>query len=684
MKVIVVMILNNAKDIKLGSIDVDRVYVGTNIVWERYKGLPREYQQVEYLQSDGNQYITTPFYYDEGGIGTPPIYNIKCRCCINGNYSIFGRYRCFNLTGSSGKLRFYGYYEQQNIITNIDIGNTLNDWELRDKNLYCNEVVQNSTPDYFDNIYHVGAGDYIYLFARNNGDHIDDNGGTCKVANFYVSAKNPNTGKITEICNLIPCYRKSDSKPGMYDMVNKTFYTNEGTGEFKVGVDVVNELSPVYKIVGNTSNIPMLKGVKEIDITSLGKSSTPFIGHRRYDDTDDTGMSANIQNETDSVFGNYIYVQEGGGIYHDISIFTEWSAKIRICDFMSYSTPNRGYDLINTFENNNMRIVYKDYFGEELYIIPQDTVASPVIYDNPFGFVVSEDDELHITSAPDGYKSIIDWLRNDKGVADFSSEGREFWLGVKDGYFYLFIEGYPICKQIYTKPIDKLNVGWLNTRSNRNYVAGTGILKFEFYNKFIFPIPEIPPIYHRVEYLQSDGYQYINTGLTFNTGDYHYIVDCSIDNHNGNQMFGMKVWYDHGVDVYNDHYQLIDTNTYVYDTSILTGERVTFTIDRPTKTIYADTDTIHESYTSPADFSPNSSVYPVILFGCWSSWNDRFSAGGAGKMYSFKYYSNNELKIDLIPCVRESDNVPGMYDLLTGNFLTNSGSGNFTAGPIIY
>lgn len=34
--------------------------------------------------------------------------------------------------------------------------------------------------------------------------------------------------------NLIPCVRKSDSKPGMYDTVSKTFYTNTGTGEFIV------------------------------------------------------------------------------------------------------------------------------------------------------------------------------------------------------------------------------------------------------------------------------------------------------------------------------------------------------------------------------------------------------------------------------------------------------------------
>ena len=40
------------------------------------------------------------------------------------------------------------------------------------------------------------------------------------------------------IRNFIPCYRKSDDKPGMYDTVNDTFYTNAGTGEFVVGGDV--------------------------------------------------------------------------------------------------------------------------------------------------------------------------------------------------------------------------------------------------------------------------------------------------------------------------------------------------------------------------------------------------------------------------------------------------------------
>lgn len=41
-----------------------------------------------------------------------------------------------------------------------------------------------------------------------------------------------------EIINLVPCYRKSDGEIGMYDLVSKTFYTNQGTGTFTKGEDV--------------------------------------------------------------------------------------------------------------------------------------------------------------------------------------------------------------------------------------------------------------------------------------------------------------------------------------------------------------------------------------------------------------------------------------------------------------
>ena len=38
--------------------------------------------------------------------------------------------------------------------------------------------------------------------------------------------------------DYVPCYRKSDSVIGLYDLVSKTFYTNQGSGTFTKGGDI--------------------------------------------------------------------------------------------------------------------------------------------------------------------------------------------------------------------------------------------------------------------------------------------------------------------------------------------------------------------------------------------------------------------------------------------------------------
>lgn len=55
--------------------------------------------------------------------------------------------------------------------------------------------------------------------------------------------------------------------------------------------------------------------------------------------------------------------------------------------------------------------------------------------------------------------------------------------------------------------------------------------------------------------------------------------------------------------------------------------------------------------------------------------------GGERKISAFRYYDkSNALKCDLVPCYRKSDGVIGMYDLVSGAFFTNAGSGSFTKG----
>lgn len=54
-----------------------------------------------------------------------------------------------------------------------------------------------------------------------------------------------------------------------------------------------------------------------------------------------------------------------------------------------------------------------------------------------------------------------------------------------------------------------------------------------------------------------------------------------------------------------------------------------------------------------------------------------------GNIYRQRAYQNNVLVGDFIPAIRNSDNVVGMYDAVSGTFFENQGTGTFTAGPVI-
>lgn len=185
----------------------------------------------------------------------------------------------------------------------------------------------------------------------------------------------------------------------------------------------------------------------------------------------------------------------------------------------------------------------------------------------------------------------------------------------------------------------------------------------------------LPKEYQQIEYLQCTGTQYINTGLTY-SGTYYYTVDCEINDENDNEMFGMDHYYSHSVFVWRSIYQIGTDRYNIVNTGISAGQRVNIIIDQSTKTISIDS----LSHTFTGDFYPINSVYPVLLGAYWSSWSDSIFGYGKGKIYSFKYYESGKLVRDMYPCIRKSDNKPGMYDIITNQFFTNSGTGEFITG----
>ena len=205
--------------------------------WE-YNPLPSEYQEVEYIESTGTQYISPGITTDSG------VY----------------WYAKFSIT----KLLGDGYEHYNTIIgqtglPQIAIG--YNVWSVG------NRYISIPFAPVADTIYEATLNeDGLGSLYINNQDTTlkrtgvvsprilsNDSGGT--YAKLY-SAKFINRTTNDAIANFIPCYRKSDNVAGLYDLVNSEFYTNRGTGTFIVGEDVSLAYSQVAtQVTSNTQVI---------------------------------------------------------------------------------------------------------------------------------------------------------------------------------------------------------------------------------------------------------------------------------------------------------------------------------------------------------------------------------------------------------------------------------------------
>ena len=196
--------------------------------------LPPEYQQVEYLESSGNECIDT-------GINatTTLVTSIDFAVTAQTSYAnlafIFGAY-----IPSTGTIPKTAYSAALASSTSIRVPNS---------NLFNNVTVPAMAAGVKHNLsYKFGSIKFdgtqkatysgtastpahIYLFRRNYNNTVDL-GIAIRIYSVTIEDTSNRYGEF------IPCYRKADNKPGMYDIVTQTFYTNAGTGEFTVGNNV--------------------------------------------------------------------------------------------------------------------------------------------------------------------------------------------------------------------------------------------------------------------------------------------------------------------------------------------------------------------------------------------------------------------------------------------------------------
>ena len=201
--------------------------------------LPSEYQEVEYIESTGTQYINTNYVHKSNT-------KISLDCNVkddapNAFSALFGaRKRNYSSNAMSFFIRFHNIYQPAycrsgaetagyNMIYNADInivaeGQTIT-WT------YLQDTFSITTTGTADDGYNP-----MFLFNINTdisaGATVDTSWSKMKLYSCVISENG------TEMRNFIPCYRKSDGVIGLYDIIGETFYTNAGTGVFLKGNDV--------------------------------------------------------------------------------------------------------------------------------------------------------------------------------------------------------------------------------------------------------------------------------------------------------------------------------------------------------------------------------------------------------------------------------------------------------------
>ncbi len=203
----------------------------------------------------------------------------------------------------------------------------------------------------------------------------------------------------------------------------------------------------------------------------------------------------------------------------------------------------------------------------------------------------------------------------------------------------------------------------------------------------------LPSGYTELQYITNTGTAYLNTGVRVSDSD---VITMHIENVSTTAtvfvpMFGTYTRFD------NNTHRLVHYFDGVGRTWQIrwgtTGQNWT-SRDAPQTNVTFDlvwqngtqshsltdgTRTINSTSALSAN-APLGEMPDIYIF----AYNNNGSVSGyfPGSIGEFILYQNNIIRFDLVPAMRNSDSVVGMYDLVSNTFKTSLSNDQFIAGPI--
>lgn len=219
------------------------------LMWVNQARLPSAYQEVEYIQSSGTQYIDT---------WIKPTNNTKI---VSKLYMTSWAYQILCWVGRAW------YYQSMSIYIDGTKYNYIGRWRSSssgNSTVSSSVIATGTTPHIFESSQSGGFYiDWTKIWTFTSYSFTESYNMYLFGWNNYWSARDLSSGAIyyfkiyeswTLVRDFIPCYRKSDSVIGLYDLVNNQFYTNSWTGTFTKWNDVNMVEKQVYPKVLHISS----------------------------------------------------------------------------------------------------------------------------------------------------------------------------------------------------------------------------------------------------------------------------------------------------------------------------------------------------------------------------------------------------------------------------------------------
>lgn len=191
-------------------------------------------------------------------------------------------------------------------------------------------------------------------------------------------------------------------------------------------------------------------------------------------------------------------------------------------------------------------------------------------------------------------------------------------------------------------------------------------------------IAKLPAGYRQVEYIESSGTQYCDTGFKPNQ-DSSIIMDVAFNTTGTQGAYGARstssskafelIWMTNG------YYRFYYNNGYSNFTDGITDPTVRHTIKHEKNVLTIGDATLSRTY---AEFQ---CTHNLVLFAHNSA--GEIAHPASAKIYSCLIYDDGTLVRDYIPCINPSG-AAGLYDLVYGVFYGNAGTGVFAVGRNVY